>query len=94
MSPTIFLSKFGRKTIRCLSLLQRNKYNTKRERIQSNQVSLEWFSNGNLGDELAPIIYNWMLERKGLSPKTTIDKPVHLMTVGSMVGSWNFDAVI
>ncbi len=94
MSPSIFLSKFGRKTIRCLSLLQRNKYNTKRERIQSNQVSLEWVSNGNLGDELAPIIYNWMLERKGLSQKATIDKPVHLMTVGSMVGSWSFDAVI
>lgn len=94
MSPSIFLLKIGQKAKRCFSLILRNKYNTKKERIQSNRVNLEWVSNGNLGDELAPIIYNWMLERKGISQGATIGKSAHLMTVGSMVGSWNFDAVI
>lgn len=94
MSPYTFFIKLTRKIRQYFSLLHRNAYNTRGERIISGQINLEWVPNGNLGDELAPIIYDWMLERKGINKDVTIRSTYHLMTIGSMVGSWNFDSVI
>lgn len=75
-------------------LFQRNQYTTHGNRIKARQVNLEWVSNGNLGDELAPTIYSWMLKRRGIEQGTTTARSIHLMTVGSMIGAWNFDAVV
>lgn len=94
MLPATKLTKIRKKVKQSFSLLQRNKYTTQGKKIKINQVNLEWVPNGNLGDELAPVIYSWMLERRNIKKDTKINHSVHLMTVGSMVGSWNFDAVI
>ena len=94
MSPNNILIKAGRKLKNICLFIGRNYYTTQGEKVKSNQVNLEWVSNGNLGDELAPVIYDWMLEKKGIDKDTRISKTIHLMSVGSMVGSWEFDSVI
>ena len=94
MSPNGILIKAGNKLKRSCLFFIRNYRTTRGEKIKFNRVNLEWVSNGNLGDELAPVIYDWMLEKKGIDTNTRISKAVHLMTVGSMVGSWDFDSVI
>lgn len=61
-------------------------------------VSLEyWTKRINLGDALAPVIYEWMLKRyniAGLNGKSAKDRVVHLMTVGSIVNMSEFDAAV
>lgn len=77
-----------------IRLLLRNKYTTTGEKAVPMHINLEWVSNNNLGDELVPVIYKWMLDYYHLNPEQEIGKTIHMMTLGSMVGSWNFDAVI
>lgn len=94
MSSTIKFSKLKRSAGQLKRIAQRNKYTVSGEKTKYDQVNLEWVSNHNLGDELAPVIYNWMLEKKKIKKEAKINHTVHLMTVGSMIGSWDFDAVI
>lgn len=73
----------------------RNSYSISGEKSLKNRINLEWWSKKvNVGDELAKVIYSYMLERRGLSPDHPTKKTIHLMTVGSLVGMKNFDAVI
>lgn len=94
MSSRNFMKKLKRKIKQTCALLHRNSYNTRGERVVPGQVNLEWVPNGNLGDELAPLIFDWMLERKGINLDAKMRRTQHFMTIGSMVGSWDFDSVI
>ena len=53
-----------------------------------------WKRKPNVGDLLAPIIYDYMLQRYRLSKNVLVNKRVHLLTVGSLIGLMPFDAVI
>ncbi|MCD8003147.1 MAG: polysaccharide pyruvyl transferase family protein [Clostridia bacterium] len=83
-----------RKLTSVWKVIRRNTYCASGAKVNKHQVNLEWVDNNNLGDELAPVIYNWMLERRKIQVNQRIKKEIHLMTIGSMVGSWNFDAVV
>lgn len=53
-----------------------------------------WTGVENLGDALAPVIFEWMLKEKGLSNTIETKKYVHLLTVGSILGEDVFDAAV
>ena len=75
--------------------LTRNNVSLGGKRSQRRKVNLEWWSEKeNLGDELAPIIYKWMLGKKEILPTQEIKETKHLLTVGSVIGMGNFNATI
>lgn len=76
-------------------LIFRNNYCRNGKKAAKKKVNLEYFADTiNLGDALAPIIYNWMLNKKGISPHKRVSKTKHIMTVGSVIGGGYFDSVI
>lgn len=76
------------------SLPIRNKLCLDGTHIKKNQVHLEWVDNGNLGDTLGPVIYQWMLQKKGISAASQATGTYHLLTCGSLIGVGRFDAVV
>ena len=48
----------------------------------------------NLGDELSPLIVEYMLSRRGISPDTPVDKTRHLYAVGSIIFFGYQDATV
>lgn len=75
--------------------LLRNSKSFGGEKSPSKRIVLEyWKSKVNVGDMLAPVIYDYMLKKNGLSKNAIVPKRVHLMTVGSLIGLMPFDAVI
>lgn len=56
-------------------------------------VTLEYYQGEvNIGDQLAPVIFEWMMKRLGLTNRCKGIK--HLNTVGSLIGLKKYDAVI
>ncbi len=56
-------------------------------------VTLEYYQEAvNIGDQLAPVIFNWMMEHYGLTNRCKGIK--HLNTLGSIIGFKKYDAVI
>lgn len=77
-----------------LGMPVRNRYDLMGRKIQANRVTLEWWDGDtNVGDGLAPVIYEWMLEKRGHNPNSKT-KTAHLMTVGSLIGAADFDATV
>lgn len=68
------------------------------EEIKAGRVALEyWTKRTNLGDSLAPVIYQWMLKRTQTAApdgRSADGGTVHLMTVGSIVNMGEFDAAV
>lgn len=61
--------------------------------VEKNKVTLEyWQERTNIGDQLAPVIFDWMLKKYGLENRCHGIK--HLNTVGSIIGFQKYDAVI
>ena len=59
------------------------------------QVNLEWWSQKvNVGDYLAKVIFEYMMDRNGIKNDVKMKKTIHLMTVGSLIGMYDFDAVV
>jgi pyruvyltransferase len=77
-------------------LLSRNKYTRDGSKVKKNRVNLEYYTTTiNLGDALAPVIFDWMLEKNQVSAEKPTKKTTHLLTVGSLIGgSGLFDATI
>lgn len=77
---------------------ERNRTTLTGAAYKEGYVSLEyWTKRVNLGDTLAPVIYEWMLKRTGSvhpAGKAASRTPVHLMTVGSIVNMGEFDAAV
>lgn len=44
-----------------------------------------WKESSNLGDSLAPLIVNYMLNNKKIQPDKIVEKTLHLYTVGSVL---------
>lgn len=75
--------------------LNRNRLDQQGEPFRKNEVNLiYWKKRVNLGDALAPVILDWMLERKGLSTDCATRKTYALATVGSIVDLGRFDSVV
>lgn len=78
-----------------LYFLKRNRTSITQRPVRQHQVNLEWWNKTlNLGDALAPVLYTYMLRRKKIKPDQKTDRTIHLMTIGSLIGMGNFDAVI
>lgn len=78
-----------------LYYLKRNRTSLCHRPLRKHQVNLEWWDeSANLGDALAPVLYSYMLHRKKISKNQKTKRTIHLMTVGSLIGMGNFDAVI
>lgn len=74
--------------------IHRNYYLLNGEKAIPGQVNLVWWKRrANLGDYLATVIFQWMLERKQILSLHT-KETTNLMTVGSLIGMGNFDATI
>lgn len=75
--------------------LIRNERSFGGKRSNANKINLEyWETTENIGDALAPIIYKWMLDYYGLDVNYKCEKTKHLLTVGSILGMHDFDAVV
>lgn len=59
-------------------------------------VNLEyWKYCRNLGDSVLPkMVYEWMLQQKGCDKDHEMERTIHLLTIGSIIGIGDFDAVI
>lgn len=76
-------------------LINRNKYSIGNKKAIPKKVNLEWWQERpNVGDEISPIIIEWMLEKKGLSLDQEVDYTRHLLAIGSIIGMGRFDATI
>lgn len=64
------------------------------EFIKRKRVNLVYCKGKNLGDELAPVIFDWMLQQKGIKRNQRTKNTYRLLTVGSIVGAETCDSVI
>lgn len=89
---------FGDRSGLSLTDYERNRTTLTGKNPEEGMVSLEyWVKRPNLGDTLAPVIYDWMLKRftgKRLSGKSAGGGQPHLMTVGSIINMGEFDAAV
>ncbi|AYV68240.1 polysaccharide pyruvyl transferase family protein [Niallia circulans] len=75
--------------------LMRNELSIGYKKSQKNKVNLEWWNKKpNLGDGLAIVIYDWMLDYYGLDKEQKVNGTKHLLTVGSLIGMGGFDATV
>lgn len=72
----------------------RNSRKLDKSPIVKGQVNFEWVNNGNLGDMLGPMIYQWMLNKKQLSCESPAIASPHFITCGSLIGLGGFDVVV
>ncbi len=64
-------------------------------RAVRDKVNLNyWNESENLGDALAPVIVNYMLSLKGISPEQTVKGRRHLYAVGSVLTAGIQDATV
>lgn len=64
-------------------------------RAKNNKVNLNyWSESSNLGDALSPVIVDYMLSLKNISPDKTVSGRKHLYAVGSVLTSGIQDAVV
>lgn len=73
----------------------RNHYGLNKEKSKKI-VNLEYWkcSENNLGDDLAPVIYEYMLSKNNVTSFQKNRKCKHLLTVGSVLGWERFDATV
>ncbi|MBP3195500.1 MAG: polysaccharide pyruvyl transferase family protein [Butyrivibrio sp.] len=63
--------------------------------VRIKKVNLEWWQHKkNVGDQISPVICNYMLEKKGLSFDSKAKKTKHLMALGSICGEGQIDSVV
>lgn len=73
----------------------RNRLDQHGNAFKKNRVNLiYWQKRINLGDTLAPVIFEWMLKRKGVLQRLETKRTYALATIGSIVDLGRFDAVI
>lgn len=73
----------------------RNEYSIRGTKSSHKKINLEWWNaEPNVGDCLAPAIYQWLMEYFNLDGRKCVGATQHLLTVGSLVGMGRCDAVI
>lgn len=81
----------GERMKKCIILFlhpQRNKFLlfNYTNRSKKNRVNLDyWLESDNLGDTLAPVIVNYMLSLRHISPEKPVSGRKHLYAVGSVL---------
>jgi len=55
------------------------------KRAKNKIVNINYSNIPNLGDQISPIIVNYMLSKKAISPDTPISKTRHLCAIGSVL---------
>lgn len=64
-------------------------------RAKNNRVNLDyWSESDNLGDTLAPIIVNHMMDKKGIKADKVVNGRKHLYAVGSVITAGIQDATV
>ena len=77
------------------SIVAHNSFMSNGKLAAKNRVNLEyWDSVVNIGDQISKPIVEWMLSRKGLQLDQEVNKTIHLMSVGSIIGCGYFDATV
>lgn len=80
---------------RLYRLIFRNSFSIGWKKAKRNRINLEWWDKKeNIGDSLALVIYQWMLDRNDIKKDAKVTKIIHVMTIGSLIGMVPFDAVI
>lgn len=75
--------------------LNRNRMDQEGRRFIPNRINLiYWKRCVNLGDTLAPLIFEWILQQKSLSVDSPVKKTQALTTVGSIIDLGRFDTVV
>ena len=75
--------------------LFRNQYSIDGNMAERNKVNLEWWrAKINIGDTLAKVIYEYMIDYYKLDRNKHIKNTVHLSTIGSIIAMRDYDAVI
>lgn len=78
-----------------INLVNRNQISLNGEHSCKNQVNLEWWKGKtNVGDYLANVVYEWMLQQRAIDKHTNVGKTKHLLTIGSILAMGNFDATV
>lgn len=73
---------------------KRNKY-YKGNRFYKDKINLLFWDKANIGDQLSPVVLNWMLERKGLTfDSVTKQKFAKLSCIGSVFSFFLCDRVV
>lgn len=77
------------------SYMNRNNTSLGKNKTVPNRVNIEWWnSRPNVGDALSPVIVEWMLEQRGIQADKYVQSTKHLLALGSIVGTKNFDATV
>lgn len=64
-------------------------------RAKNNKVNLDyWSESDNLGDTLAPVIVNYLLDLKGIDGNRQVSKRKHLYAVGSVLTAGIQDSTV
>lgn len=71
-----------------------NRYRMDLTKSAINKVNIEYSHINNLGDSLAPIVVQWMLEREGIPVDRNVGQTRHFVTIGSIVYRGVYDATI
>lgn len=75
--------------------INRNNYSLMGNECKKNRVNLEWWGfENNLGDTLSPVVFQWVAKNKEINIEQEINKTKHVMAIGSIIGSGNFDATV
>lgn len=62
---------------------------------KNKSINLEWWSKkDNVGDYISKVVYDYMLNYYSLNANKTVKKTTHLMAVGSLIGMYEFDAIV
>lgn len=81
--------------MRIRSFINRNNVSIGGEKAKKNYINLEWWhKKENIGDTLAKVVFEWMIENNNLDKNKKTKNTVHLMTIGSLIGMYDFDTVV
>lgn len=73
----------------------RNLHDINGKLCEANKVHLEYWNGApNIGDQLAPVIFRYVMKAKELNPNVKVQKIRHLLTIGSLLDGNHADAVV
>ena len=73
----------------------RNLHDINGNSCEPNRVHLDyWCGELNIGDQLAPVIFQYVTEKKGINSNIRTKEIKHLLTIGSLLDGNHADAVV
>ncbi len=62
--------------------------------IEKKRVNLEFWDAKNIGDQLSPVIFDYMINKNGIDSQKEVKKTKHLLALGSLIAIGEFDATV